>query len=52
MQGIAYRGKHFSQQNERFEEVVITVNRNCVVEIPGESEFCFYDLETGEIKDI
>jgi DEAD/DEAH box helicase domain-containing protein len=52
MQGIAYRGKHLSQQNERFEEVSITVNSNCIVEIPGESKFCFYDLETGEIIEV
>lgn len=50
--GIAYRGKHISESNARHEDVLISIPSKSLVEIPGESEFCLYDLETGEIKDI
>ncbi|OQB73186.1 MAG: ATP-dependent DNA helicase RecQ [Deltaproteobacteria bacterium ADurb.Bin135] len=52
MQGIAYRGKHISENNARHDDVLISVPAKSLVEIPGESEFCLYDLESGEIKDM
>ncbi len=52
MQGIAYRGKHISENNSRHEDVLISIPGKSLVEIPGESEFCLYDLETGETKDM
>lgn len=50
--GIAYRGKHISESNARYETVSISIPSKSLIEIPGESQFCLYDLETGEIKDI
>jgi DEAD/DEAH box helicase domain-containing protein len=52
MQGVAYRGKHISENNARYADVLISIPSKSLVEIPGESEFCLYDLETGEIKDM
>ena len=52
MQGIAYRGKHISEDNARHEGIVISVPCKSLVEIPGESEYCLYDPETGEISDL
>lgn len=52
MQGIGYRGKHISEDNRRHEGVAISVPYKSLIEIPGESEYCLYDLETGEISNL
>jgi len=50
IKGLAYRGKHLSEQNDRHKEVQIIVPINSIVEIPGESKIGFYNLKTGELR--
>jgi|GEM_PF-3562059 len=44
--------KRSSKQNARHEKSQIIVPLSSIVEIPGESNFGLYDLETGEPKVI
>ena len=48
--GLAYRGKHLSEQNARHADAVIAVSITSITCIPGESKYGLYDTETGEIK--
>jgi DEAD/DEAH box helicase domain-containing protein len=48
--GLAYRGKHISEQNAKHADAVISVPVGSIIGIPGESSFGLYDLETGELK--
>jgi len=52
LKGLAYRGKHLSEKNSRCDTVTISVPIDSLKEIPGESKFGLYDIETGEIKEI
>jgi len=51
MQGIGYRGKHHSDGRADRSGVAISIPYASLTEIPGESQFALYDLETGELKD-
>ena len=46
-QGLRYRGYHLSNNDPNVKEVVPLEN---LVEIPGESQLGYYNLETGEIE--
>jgi len=46
---LMYRGKHLSQQTEKFTNGEITVPVSYIVEIPGESKIGFYDYESGRV---
>ncbi|MDI9569976.1 MAG: DEAD/DEAH box helicase [Pseudomonadota bacterium] len=48
---IAYRGKHPSDVRAEMSGVAILIPYTALTEIPGESQFCLYDLETGELRD-
>jgi len=48
--GLLYKGKHLSQQNQRFTNAVVTVGVNSICEIPGESQMGYYNYETGEVE--
>jgi len=50
--GLAYRGKHLSEKTSKFSDVIISIPIDSLKEIPGESKFGLYDLETGEVKEI
>ena len=50
--GLAYRGKHLSERTSRFNGAIISIPIDSLKEIPGESRFGLYDLETGELRDI
>ena len=50
--GLAYRGKHLSEKTARYDNVVISIPIDSLKEIPGESKFGLYDLDTGEVKEI
>ena len=50
--GPAYRGKHLSEKTSKFSDVTISISIDSLKEIPGESKFGLYDLETGEVKEI
>ncbi|GBD38495.1 ATP-dependent RNA helicase SrmB [bacterium HR37] len=50
--GLAYRGKHLSQQGPKYKSVTISIAVDSLKEIPGESKFGLYDLETGELKEL
>jgi len=52
MQGIGYRGKHNSDGRAERSGVAISIPYASLTEIPGESQFAFYDLETGELKEL
>ena len=49
---LAYRGKHISENGQRFDDAVISIPIDFLIEIPGESEVGRYNLGTGEIIDI
>jgi len=51
MQGIGYRGKHHSDGRAEMSGVAISIPYASLMEIPGESQFALYDLETGELKE-
>jgi DEAD/DEAH box helicase domain-containing protein len=50
--GLAYRGRHLSEQGTKFQGVKISVPVDSLIQIPGESKFGLYDLETGELKEL
>ncbi|MFH0933082.1 MAG: hypothetical protein V1832_02035 [Nitrospirota bacterium] len=50
--GLAYRGKHISEKASKFEDVTISISTASLKEIPGESKFGLYDIETGELKEL
>ena len=50
--GLAYRGKHISEKNKKYEDVVISIPIDSLKEIPGESKLGLYNYETGEIKEL
>jgi len=50
--GLAYRGKHLSEQGEKFADITISIPYAALKEIPGESKFGLYNLETGELKEL
>lgn len=52
IKGLAYRGRHISENGRKFEGSTISIPYDSLIEIPGESEIGLYDFETGEIKDI
>ena len=51
-QGLAYRGWHISEKRAKKMDVVISVPKESIVEIPGESKLGTYNIETGEIKKL
>ena len=50
--GLAYRGKHLSEKTSRFNNMVVSIPADSLKEIPGESKFGLYNLETGELKEL
>lgn len=50
IKGLAYRGKHLSELNDKHKEVQVIVPISSIVEIPGESKVGFYNLKTGELR--
>jgi len=50
MKGLAYKGKHLSEFNEKHADVVISVPIRSIEAIPGESSYGLYDVDTAEIK--
>jgi len=52
MQGIGYRGKHNSDGRAERSGVAISIPYASLTEIPGESQFALYDLETAELKEL
>ena len=52
LKGLAYRGKHLSERTPKFNDVRISIPIDSLKEIPGESKFGLYDLETGELKKL
>ncbi|MCD6298240.1 MAG: hypothetical protein J7M30_13925 [Deltaproteobacteria bacterium] len=51
IEGLAYRGKHISERNAKYDDAKISIPVDSLVEIPGESKIGFYDFETGELKE-
>lgn len=52
LKGLAYRGKHLSEQTDHFSNTVISIPIEFLKEVPGESKLGTYDIETGELKEI
>jgi len=50
--GLAYRGKHLSEKTSRFNDMVVSIPADSLKEIPGETKFGLYNLETGELKEL
>ena len=51
IKGLAYRGKHLSEKNTKYDDVKISIPVESLVKIPGESRTGLYDFETGELKE-
>ncbi len=46
---LCYRGRYVLETADRYNGMITAVPVEAIESVPGESEFCFYDLESGEI---